>query len=42
MLCRTREEVMRVPATFIATLWMELTLILEYVPPCETSTYFSF
>ena len=42
MLCRTRKEVMRVPVSYIAMLWMKMMLILEYVPPCSTSTHFSF
>jgi len=37
MLCRFREEMMRVPASFIAMLWMKVRPILEYDPPCVTS-----
>ena len=37
-----REEVMRVPVSYIAILSMRTTLIEEYVPQCATSTHFSF
>ena len=35
MLCRTREEVMRVPVSYTAMIWMKMPVILEYYPSHE-------
>jgi len=42
VLCGTMEGLIRVPVSYIAMLWMKMTLILEFIPPCVTSTHFSF